>query len=143
MKRSQVHFKKFDLSVNLILKYYFISLYPLSLFSAYQNYGGRLLGWQLQKPYEFHRPKPAIKAWCLLWPFSSCFNLFSQISFCKVYWFYTNSFLIPTWNWQPQIMVVIFYEIKDNRTGNDCKFVNSFLLPYILKSVRCYWQIFV
>lgn len=43
LKRSQAHFKKFDLPVNLILEYYFISLATSSLFSAYGNYGGRLL----------------------------------------------------------------------------------------------------
>lgn len=93
LKRSQARFKYFDLSVNLILRYYFISLCTLSLFSAYQNYGGRLFGWQLQQPHEIHRPEPAMKAWRRIWPCSSCFDLFSQISSCKVYGVYGNSCL--------------------------------------------------
>jgi len=62
LKKSPAHFKKFDLPVNLILNYHFISPYTLSLFSAYRNYGGRLLDRQLQKPREIDRPEPAMKA---------------------------------------------------------------------------------
>lgn len=140
-KRSQAHFKKFDLSINLILNHYFISLYTLSLFSAYWNYGERLLRLTAPETTGDPQSRAAIRAWCPIRPFSSCFSLVSHISFYKVYWVYINSFLIPTWPWQPQIMVVIFYGIKDNRTGNDSKFVNSFVLPYVLKRIQCYWQI--